>query len=69
MVVNGRTVCPSPIDKCNFLHPGQTNYRDSNSRCSQHTTVDNKTGQVNSHIDEFQPERLLLERRDLGRYS
>jgi RHS repeat-associated protein len=55
MVANGRTVCPSPIDKYNFLHPGQTNYRDSNSQCSQHTTVNNATGQVQSHIDEFNP--------------
>jgi hypothetical protein len=60
MVVNGRTVCPSPIDKYNFLHPGQTNYRDSNSRCSQHTTVNNKTGQVQSHIDEFNPNDYFL---------
>ena len=61
MVVNGKTVCPSPIDKYNFLHPGQTNYRDSNSRCSQHTTVNNKTGQVQSHIDEFNPNDYFLE--------
>jgi hypothetical protein len=61
MVANGRTVCPSPIDKYNFLHPGQTNYRDSNSRCSQHTTVNNKTGQVQSHTDEFNPNDYFLD--------
>jgi hypothetical protein len=61
MVVNGKTVCPSPIDKYNFLHPGQTNYRDSNSRCSQHTTVNNKTGQVQSHIDGFNPNDYFSE--------
>jgi hypothetical protein len=58
---NGKSVCPSPADKYNFLHPGKTNYRDSNSRCSQHTTVDNKTGQVQSHIDEFNPNDYFLE--------
>ncbi len=61
MVVNGRNVCPSPIDKYNFLHPGQTNYRDNRSRCSQHTTVNNTTGQVKSHIDEFNPNDFFLE--------
>ena len=61
LAVNGRTVCPSPIDKYNFLHPGQTNYRDSNSRCSQHTTVNNMTGQVQSHIDEFNPNDYFLD--------
>jgi hypothetical protein len=61
MVVNGRAVCPSPIDKYNFLHPGKTNYRDSNSRCSQHTTVDNKTGQVQNHIDEFNPNDYFID--------
>ena len=61
IVVNGRNVCPSPIDKYNFLHPGQTNYRDNRSRCSQHTTVNNTTGQVKSHIDEFNPNDFFLE--------
>lgn len=61
MVVNGRSVCASPIDKYNFLHSGQTNYRDSNSRCSQHTSVNNKTGQVQGHIDEFKPNTFCCE--------
>jgi len=39
---------------------GQTNYHDSNSQCSQHTTVNNKTGQVQSHIDEFNPNDYFM---------
>ena len=62
IVVNGKSVCPSPIDKRNIFHPGKLNYRDNLSHCSTHVIVDPLTGQVvGTHVDEFNPNTYLLE--------
>ncbi len=56
MVVNGHYVFPSNIDnKYNLMEKGQSNFRDLNPLCSTHVTVDQATGQTQSHIDLFNP--------------
>ena len=56
MVVNGTTVCKSPIDKLNPMEGGKTNYRDSLPICSAHATVNNSTGVTQTHTDLFNPQ-------------
>src|SRR5260370_14458261 len=56
IVVNGSTVCKSPIDKLNPMEKGKTSYRDSLPICSTHVTVDNSTGETQSHTDLFNPQ-------------
>jgi RHS repeat-associated protein len=56
MNVNGNYVCPSSIDnKYNGMEKGKDNFRDFNPLCSTHVTVDQTTGQVESHVDLFNP--------------
>jgi hypothetical protein len=59
MVVNGSTVCKSPIDKLNPMENGKTNYRDALPLCSTHATVDNSTGATQSHTDLFNPQSSI----------
>jgi hypothetical protein len=58
MVVNGNYVFPTKIDKYNPMEQGKDNYRDLNTFCSTHVTVDQTTGQVQSHVDLVNPEPL-----------
>jgi hypothetical protein len=46
MVVNGSTVCKTPLDRLNLLEVGKTSYRDCLPICSTHVTVDKSTGKV-----------------------
>ncbi len=56
MVVNGNYVFPSNIDnKYNLMEKGKSNFRDLNPLCSTHVTVDQTTGQTQSHVDLFNP--------------
>jgi hypothetical protein len=56
MNVNGNYVCPSSIDnKYNGMEKGKDNFRDFNPFCSTHVTVDQTTGQVDSHVDLVNP--------------
>jgi len=56
IVVNGNYLFPSNIDnKYNRMEKGQSNYRDLNPLCSMHATVDQTTGQTQSHVDLFNP--------------
>jgi RHS repeat-associated protein len=56
IVVNGNYLFPSNIDnKYNLMEKGQSNYRDLNPLCSTHATVDQTTGQTQSHVDLFNP--------------
>ena len=60
MVMNGVTVCPSPIDdKFNPMERGKRNYRDAFPICSIHVTIDNQTGETTSHPDLFSPIRSI----------
>jgi RHS repeat-associated protein len=53
-VVNGRTVCPSPLDdKANKMEQGK-NYRDADPMCSLHV-VDAADGTEDVHVDEYNP--------------
>lgn len=58
MNVNGNYVCPTIVDKYNLMEKGQTNLRDFNFTCSTHVTIDQSTGQVQSHVDLFNPQPL-----------
>jgi hypothetical protein len=58
MVVNGNYVFPTKIDKYNPMEQGKDNYRDLNTFCSTHVTVDQTTGQVQSYVDLVNPEPL-----------
>ena len=53
--VSGMPVCKFPVDKYNLFEKGKTNYRDSLPFCSTHVTVDNSTGETQSHVDLFNP--------------
>lgn len=56
MNVNGSYVCRSTIDnKYNQMEKGKDNYRDFNPFCSTHATIDQTTGQMESHIDLANP--------------
>jgi hypothetical protein len=56
MNVNGNYVCPTTVDKYNLMEKGKTNLRDFNITCSTHVTIDQSTGQVQSHVDLFNPQ-------------
>jgi hypothetical protein len=60
MNVNGNYVCPSTVDKYNLMEKGKTNLRDFNITCSTHVTIDQSTGQVQSHVDLFNPQPLPI---------
>lgn len=63
MVVNGKTVCPSPLDnQINPLHgpinpngASPNHYRDNNPTCSTHVVQDPVTGQTEWHYDTYNP--------------
>jgi RHS repeat-associated protein len=62
MVVNGRTVCPSPIDnKYSLDNAGQRDYRENKPGCNLHVAVNNQTGQLNNpHMDQYNPNYQLF---------
>jgi hypothetical protein len=60
MNVNGNYVCPTTVDKYNLMGKGKTNLRDFNITCSTHVTIDQSTGQVQSHVDLFNPQPLPI---------
>lgn len=62
MAVNGKTVCPSPIDnKYSLDNAGQRDYRENKPGCNLHVAVDNQTGQINNpHMDEYNPNYQLF---------
>ena len=63
MEVNGKTVCPSPLDnKINPLHgplnpngASPNHYRDDSPTCSTHVVQDPVTGQTEWHYDTYNP--------------
>ena len=60
MNVNGNYVCPTTVDKYNLMEKGMTNLRDFNITCSTHVTIDQSNGQVQSHVDLFNPQPLPI---------
>ena len=60
MIVNGNYVFPTTVDKYNLMEKGKTNLRDFNFTCSTHVTIDQSTGQVQSHVDLFNPQPLPI---------
>lgn len=56
IVVNGQYVFSSSLDNnYNAMEKGYSNFRDLKSFCSTHVTVDQTTGQTQSHVDLINP--------------
>ena len=59
--MGGKTVCPSKFDDwTNLLEWGKDNYRDNQKMCSTHATYDPSTGQLQIHVDLYNPLTAFL---------